>query len=558
MIPASSEHRGETMKRMISNLKMQRKLLLPPLTVIVFLVIFGIVSFMGMASQRATINEIYTNRFQGYQTVSTIINDMKEVHANTYKVLSWSSADFLRQNVEKLSKHVFGTIDATSTLMEKTRTSGKLSEMQKKHYTTSIASLKAYKESVDKVIDMCGSDFSLATTLMFQADKRFDDLNKSLVELLALENKLGRESYDASLKTYGRVIMIFVIVIVIAIAVSLFVSIALTRFVLTPIKRTVEVIGEISGGDLTRRIDVDSRDEIGGMAVQFNAFVQNLHDTVTRVAESSNKVASAADTLDSNSGQMATGVEQAASQINNVATASEEMSTTSMEIAQNCVKAAKSSEKANTSAVSGETITRETEEVMNRINVRVKESAGIIKKLGERSDQIGVIVELINEIADQTNLLALNAAIEAARAGEHGRGFAVVADEVRGLAERTASATVQIEQVIAGIQSETLATVTAMSTVSDRVDNGVGMVIEATDSLREIRSGTEAALGRIREVAYATSEQSAAATEIARRVEEITRMAEDTSGAMRTVVASVEQLEGLAGTLNASIGRFRC
>jgi len=557
MIPASSEHRGETMKRMISNLKMQRKLLLPPLTVIVFLVIFGIVSFMGMASQRATINEIYTNRFQGYQTVSTIINDMKEVHANTYKVLSWSSADFLRQNVEKLSKHVFGTIDATSTLMEKTRTSGKLSEMQKKHYTTSIASLKAYKESVDKVIDMCGSDFSLATTLMFQADKRFDDLNKSLVELLALENKLGRESYDASLKTYGRVIMIFVIVIVIAIAVSLFVSIALTRFVLTPIKRTVEVIGEISGGDLTRRIDVDSRDEIGGMAVQFNAFVQNLHDTVTRVAESSNKVASAADTLDSNSGQMATGVEQAASQINNVATASEEMSTTSMEIAQNCVKAAKSSEKANTSAVSGETITRETEEVMNRINVRVKESAGIIKKLGERSDQIGVIVELINEIADQTNLLALNAAIEAARAGEHGRGFAVVADEVKKLAERTTDATQEIEKTIQSMQAETKSAVTSMEQGVKEVEVGTSETSKSGSALKDILEQIRIVASEVNQIAAASEQQTATTNEITSNILQISTAMQETARNIQGSAGAASQMANLSKELQGIVHRFR-
>jgi methyl-accepting chemotaxis protein len=131
---------------------------------------------------------------------------------------------------------------------------------------------------------------------MFQADKRFDELNKNLQELLALENKLGRESYDASLTTYKRVIMIFMVVIIVAIVASLFLSITLTRFVLAPIRRTVEVIGEISDGDLTRRIDVDSRDEIGGMADKFNAFVENLHETVTKVAESSNRVASAADT----------------------------------------------------------------------------------------------------------------------------------------------------------------------------------------------------------------------------------------------------------------------
>jgi len=557
MVPVSSGRKGGMMRKMISNLKMQKKLLLPPLTVIVFLVVFGIISFIGMASQRSTINEIYGNRFQGYQTVSTMVNDMKEVHSNTYKVLSWSSADFLRQNVEKLSKHVFKTIDETGALMEKTRVSGRISEAQKKLYAASLTSLKAYRESVDKVIDMCGSDFSLATTLMFQADKRFDDLNKSLQELLALENKLGRESYDASLTTYNRVVMVFMIVIIVAIVASLFVSITLTRFVLNPIKRTVEVIGEISGGDLTRRIDIESNDEIGGMADKFNSFVENLHETVTKVAESSNRVASAADTLDSNSGQMATGVEQAANQINNVATASEEMSTTSTEIAQNCVKAAKSSEKANASAVSGGAIIRDTEEVMDRINLRVKESAEIIKKLGERSDQIGVIVELINEIADQTNLLALNAAIEAARAGEHGRGFAVVADEVKKLAERTTDATQEIEKTIQSMQSETKSAVTSMEQGVKEVEVGTSETSKSGIALKDILEQIGIVAAEVNQIAVASEQQTATTNEITNNIHQISMAMQETARNIQGNAGAASQMASLSKELQGIVNRFR-
>ena len=195
---------------------------------------------------------------------------------------------------------------------------------------------------------------------------------------------------------------------------------------------------------------------------------------------------------------------------------------------------------------------------MQAIAARVGDAAQKIQQLVARADEVGTIANVIKEIAGQTNLLALNAAIEAARAGEQGRGFAVVADEVRGLAERTAVATVQIEKVIEGIQNETRATVGAMAEVSSQVDGGVALVGDATDSLHRIRSTAGEALERIREVAYATGEQSSASTEIARQVQTITEMADGTSGSMHSVVVAAEQLQGLAAELDALVGRFRC
>jgi methyl-accepting chemotaxis protein len=182
---------------------------------------------------------------------------------------------------------------------------------------------------------------------------------------------------------------------------------------------------------------------------------------------------------------------------------------------------------------------------------------------GEHGDAIGDEeggVEADAELADEVGVLLLvtsELAEELARAGEQGRGFAVVADEVRKLAERTSTATVQIEEVIAGIQSETQGTVDAMSRVSTQVGSGVTLVLDATASLREIAGGAQEALGQIRSVAEATTEQSAASTAIAQEVEQIAQMVEGTSASMRSAVSAVEQLEKLSADLSGMVGRFR-
>ncbi|MFU2488698.1 methyl-accepting chemotaxis protein [Thauera sp. WH-1] len=317
-----------------------------------------------------------------------------------------------------------------------------------------------------------------------------------------------------------------------------------------------DIMSRAAGGELN--VDVRARGgpdsllgALASMLRQISMMVRDIGHSADRVTDSSREIAGVSRSVSEASLSQTDATASIAAAIEQMTVSVEQISDSARSAEAN---SSRSAELAQDGAGKAERAAGE----MQSIAATVGDAAQKINDLVSRADEVGTIAHVIKEIAGQTNLLALNAAIEAARAGEQGRGFAVVADEVRGLAERTASATVQIEQVIAGIQSETRATVAAMSTVSTRVDSGVGLVIEATDSLREIRSGTEEALGRIREVAYATSEQSAAATEIARRVEQITRMAEDTSGAMRAVVASVEQLEGLAGTLNASVGRFRC
>jgi len=545
------------MKKYLMNLRMHKKLLLSPLVVIVFFFIFAIVAYIGLQGQKSAINDIYQNRLQTSHETSKLISDVKDIHANIYRLLSWASANMDQKKIDAFGNDTMASIDTAVGTVEKMVSSARFSQEEKKYYQTSFEELKEYKAAAAKVLDMVSADFGLAATLMPQAETRFTGLNKSLQDLVMFESSLSKMKYETSLRDFNKILVVFVSVFVLGIALSLAVSIFMARLIITPIEQTINGIKNIARGDLTERVSVESTDEIGEIVKHFNESVDRLYDTITRVAKSSSLVSEAANTLDAATEQMATGVEQAAAQVNSVATASEEMSTTSSEIAQNCSVAAKSSEKANKAAVIGESIIQETVMVMDRINRRVKESAEIIKQLGVRSDQIGEVVGLINDIADQTNLLALNAAIEAARAGEHGRGFAVVADEVRKLAERTTEATKEIGNTIEAMQAETKSAVNSMQEGVKEVETGAAETGKSGDALRDILQQINTVTSEINQIAVASDQQTATTNEIASNIQQISLVMDDTSKRIQDNAESASQLSNLSKELQKVVGRFK-
>ncbi len=324
-----------------------------------------------------------------------------------------------------------------------------------------------------------------------------------------------------------------------------------------PLNRVLESVKRVAKGDLTARCDIATHDELGMLASEVNVMAENLQITIEQVVQCSTQVASAAGQLYSTSEQMATGAEEVAAQTGTVATAGEEMAMTSTEISNNCSTAAQGARQASDRAIAGASVVESTVTVMNRIAEQVRATAHSVEGLGARGDQIGEIIGTIEDIADQTNLLALNAAIEAARAGEQGRGFAVVADEVRALAERTTRATREIGEMIKAIQNETRSAVAAMERGVKEVETGTGEASRSGEALQDILDQINNVVSQVNQIAVAAEQQTAITGEISSNIHQITEVVSETARGAQESATAASQLSSLAGTMQQLVDQFK-
>ena len=384
-----------------------------------------------------------------------------------------------------------------------------------------------------------------------------EQVNAVLTRLLDINNDDANATNQRAKDQYDMAFDLVVGLLVVATALTLLFAWLLTRSITLPIAQALEAAEEVAEGNLTRPISVDGNDEAGRLLAAMAKMQHKLRDTLQRIAGSATQLASAAEELNAVTDESARGLTQQNNEIEQAATAVNEMTSAVEEVARNAVSTSEASRNATTSAGDGRDLVQETVSAIERMSTDVQATASLIGDLANESRDIGKVLDVIRGLADQTNLLALNAAIEAARAGEAGRGFAVVADEVRALAHRTQQSTSEIERMIGSIQTGTEHAVDSMRNSTERAESTLNIARGAGLSLDTINTAIVEINERNLVIASAAEEQAQVAREVDRNLVNIRDLSvQSATGASQTSAASGE-LSRLAVDLNGMVGRFR-
>lgn len=335
------------------------------------------------------------------------------------------------------------------------------------------------------------------------------------------------------------------------------VAIFITRGVTGPIHSAIAAADSVARGDLTTTIAVERRDEVGQLLASIREMIDNLRRIASATVDASASLASNAHEVSATTSEIADGIVQQVEEIDQSASATTEVSQTLVDVSRNTSNATHTARESVECAHRGKAIVEQNVADMLNIAETVKLSSLTIGELGQKSQQIGEIIKVIDDIADQTNLLALNAAIEAARAGEQGRGFAVVADEVRKLAEKTSRATEGISEMVLTIQEKTNDSVRSMEEGQKQAEAGVCTANEASHALEKIVDGSEQSLLLFQTIAAATEEQSTATEQLSGNLENIARVSRASQEGITQITQSTEELARLSADLHTLVDWFQ-
>ncbi|MBF0345027.1 MAG: methyl-accepting chemotaxis protein [Nitrospirae bacterium] len=539
---------------MLQNTKISSRLYILVGFITLLVVVVGFVGLRGLATSNKSVKSLYEDRTVCLGQLSIIL---KYFERNRIHIMQM----FIIQTKEEVDKRIPLIETGVQKINEQwnSYTATQLTDEEKALVAKMQKDREAYlSEGMTPVRNLLKEGkYDEAKELY---DKKFRQLSNLVGEdidsLIQLQIRASKDEYVASEKNFSTTKVLLLVFTALGVILSIVIAAWIITTITRPLREVVDAMQKVANYDLDIDVQSRSKDETGQLIDGLRKMVENLKMMVERIMTSADNVANASQELSASSEQMSHGVIEQSTRANQIATSSVEMSQTVVDIARNASSIATSATETSKVANEGKEIVNKSIEEVKSIASTVGESSALISSLGDRSKQIGDIVNVIKDIADQTNLLALNAAIEAARAGEQGRGFAVVADEVRKLAERTAKATSEISSMINTIQEETDKAVRSMGGATEMVEAGVEYVSKAGSSLSNIVSSIGSLQAMVEQIASATEEMSTVSETITSDIETIANVSRETSSSSEQIARAASSLSGLSTSLQQEVGQF--
>ncbi|MEQ9724395.1 methyl-accepting chemotaxis protein [Pseudomonas sp. WHRI 8822A] len=521
--------------------------------IVLIVVLLGAVAIIQMKTLREVEQDVETNWMASVRMAGLMNSGVLRLRLESLRGNTTDDPEILKQTLDGFAGYRAAFFDAVKNYEKLVA-----SEEERALYMQIVASSQDYARLLDQFEPlMRNGDNAAAVALINTSIRPVTNAMQEQITNLRDYNDRGAEAAGLrASQAYSTGLVLVGALIAIAIAATILLAYLLTRSITVPISEAVQIAQRIAKKDLTEKIVVIGKDEAAAMLSALDQMQGNLRQTIGHIADSSNQLASASEEMTSVTEESSRGLVRQNDEVNQAATAVTEMSAAVDEVARNAAEAADASQRTHTLTSAGIDNVARTLKAIQDLTQNVGNTSGQVQQLSSRAQEISKVVEVIRAIAEQTNLLALNAAIEAARAGEQGRGFAVVADEVRALAHRTQQSTQEIEQMIGGIQSDSVQAVRAMEQSQQMASDSTAVAQNANSSLQQISEAITLINERNILIATAAEEQAQVAREIDRNITSIRDLStQSADGASQTAMASGE-VSKLAVGLNRVVGEF--
>ncbi|CAM3883348.1 methyl-accepting chemotaxis protein [Cohnella lubricantis] len=523
-----------------TNLRTSVKLISSFLTLSVLLAAIGIYGIVNLNKMNNSLDFMYDGNLLSVTNLleaKSSVNEIRKVVRDLY-------IDKTAEQIAERQQQLDGYIQTVEQRMGEFGETWQ-SEESLKIYAKYSDSWASYLDDIHKGSELADQfkDDELLILIQGDMDEKSTELRQVLDDLIEVNNADAEQAKVDGNQLYQTSRNITIAVIAVSVLLCIVLGIFVSRVISKPLNDVVRLVRKVAGGDLTETTDYRSKDEVGAVAMATNDMVGNLRSIVGNITESSLGVAAAAEQISASTEEIANGSSEQAHSAQMINELFSELSTAIHSVAKNTEQAAEISDRTIEIAEQGGQVIQSSLESMNTVRTQMS-------RLEEDSAKIGDIIEVIEDISDQTNLLALNAAIEAARAGEQGRGFAVVADEVRKLAERSGEATKQIAVIIKGMQENTRHSVQAFEESSS-------LSKETGASFRSIAEMVNRAGEKVSEIAAASEEQAAQSSSVLTAVENISSAAQESAASSEETAATAQSLSQLAESLQHSVKAFK-
>lgn len=539
----------------LNNMKIRTKLTVLIVFVSALLGGIGLTGLLGINNSNNALLSVYNDRLLAINQLNEIRSNQMQIRIELLSARQETDGFEVMGHADKVSRNIF--------LIEnilKSYNARQMSEEEKKLLAAFIKERMNFgMNGVMPTIDLLQAEkFAEADKLRKDVmDPAYAKASDGIDALIKHQVDAAKNEYERALAVGKTIRIASIASIIVGLVLTMLIGLVITRSVNRGVSTLADSAKRLSDGDLTARANLANQDELGEVAQAFNQMAADFSSIIGTIRNSADQVTCAAETQSNAAEQIAALANSQREQATNAATAIEGLNTMVKEVAEKAQSISEAAHEASAMADKGHDVVNAAVNGIQAISRTVTESEAMIESLGHRSDQIGQIVGVIKDIADQTNLLALNAAIEAARAGEQGRGFAVVADEVRKLAERTTNATSEISTMIGAIQSEISSAVTTMGKGGEQAEEGVAMAHQADEAIDQITASVKRVVEMIQQIAHATREESEITGTVATRIDHIAQMASESSETIGQTAQACRGIQTMTHALQDEVARFR-